>query len=80
MEDFSFLISNKYSTASFKGREFIHKIQEKESFEWKTTYLCNSCNFSNKILIFELIFCIPLNSIKKSFRDWEHIKEIDKST
>jgi hypothetical protein len=65
----SVFISNQKSSASTESGELIHKVVEEDLFEWVSTELSEGINFSYKVLIFELILCVPFNSIVESLGD-----------
>ena len=69
MNDLSVLCPNEEASAGGEGGELIHEIEEEDLLEGVSAQFGESINFSDKVLVFELIAGIPFYSIIESFWD-----------
>jgi hypothetical protein len=65
------IIAHDDSSAGLEGGEFVHEVQEEEFVEGQAAELGNCVDLGNEILMFELIFGEPFNTVEESFGDRE---------
>lgn len=72
----AFFCSHDDSSAGFNCWVFIHEVEKEYFLEGVTWDCCDGLCFCDEILVFELVFSVPLYVFEEGFGEGNEIEEI----
>ncbi len=76
MHDGAVFVSDEEAGADGYGRELIEEVVEEDFFEGVSAQFCEGVYLGYEVLVFELVFGVPLNAVVEAFGDGQKIDEL----